>query len=152
MAHLDDDDFEKRPASRRRRYDGGDDDGEDRRRRFDDEEDYDFRRRVPPHSGLGMVSLAIAIGTGLAMLILFGIAGVMAEEAGGDLDENSPTVMAMGALGLGVLAITLLGVGLGVGAVLQRDRNKLLGTLGLLGNALVLLGSLGLICIGALMD
>jgi hypothetical protein len=53
-----------------------------------------------------------------------------------------------------ILAFVLLlvGLGLGLAGVLQTDRNKLFGTLGLAANAIVLLGSLGLMCLGALMN
>jgi hypothetical protein len=154
MARHDNDDYDDRRRSRRRDYDDEDEDEDrPRRRRYqDDAGDYDFRTRVLPHSGLGIASLVIAVLAGVGLLALFTIAGIMAEEAGGDLDENSPKVMLLGVFAIGGLGLALLGAALGLAGVLQKGRKKLFGTLGLVINALVLLGSLGLMCVGALMN
>jgi hypothetical protein len=158
MALYDDDDLDDRPRSRRRRHDDDDeydDDRDERRRRRrryeDDEEDYDFAKRDEPHSGIGIASLVLAVVAGIAMLVLFAIAGVMAGDDAGGLDEESPAAMALGAFALLAGALTLVGLCLGIGALLQKDRNKLFGVIGVIANALVLFGSGGLICLGALM-
>jgi hypothetical protein len=138
------------------RYDDEEDDdraaGRGRRRYQDDEGEYDFRKRDEPHSALGVVSLVIAVIAGLAMLVLFVTAAVLMEQSGGDLDEDSPETMALGLCAFAAFGLTLVGLGLGVAGVLQKDRKKLFGTLGLVANALVILGSLGLICLGALLN
>jgi hypothetical protein len=155
MALYDDDDLDDRRPSRRRRYDDDEDEDRDerrRRRRYEDDEgDYDFRKRDEPHSGLGIASLVLAVIAGIAMLLIFTIVGVMAGDDVGGLDEESPEAMALGAFAIGACALTLLGLGLGVGALLQKDRNKLFGALGVVANGLVLVGSGGLMCAGALM-
>jgi hypothetical protein len=135
----DDDDYDDRPASRRRHDDE------------DDEREYDFQKRDVPHSGLGIASVALAVVAGVGLLIIFGIAGVMAADAGGDLDEESPEVMVLGVLALGACALTLLGLGLGIGALLQKDRRKGFAIAGVVANGLVLLGTSGLMCVGAMM-
>jgi hypothetical protein len=157
MALYDDDDLDDRPPSRRRRHDDDDEEDEDRderrrrRRRYEDDEgEYDFRKHDEPHSGLGAASLVLAIIAGLGMLIIFAVAGVIAAGDAGGLDEESPEAMVLGALVIGACALALLGLGLGVGALLQKDRNKLFGIIGVIANALVLVGTGALICIGAL--
>jgi hypothetical protein len=149
----DDDDPDDRPASRRRRYDDEDDErdeGRGRRRYDDEEEDHDFREREQPHSGLGIASLIVAVFSGVLLLIVVGFAAVMAEEFG-DLDEDSPTVMLLGAFALGACALTLLGLGLGVGGLIQKDRNKVFAILGVLANGFVLMGASTLLCAGVMM-
>jgi hypothetical protein len=153
----DQDDYDDRRTARRR-YDDDDDEeqygdeGRGRRRFQDDDGEYDFRKRDAPHSGLGIVSLVIAVIAGVAMLTLFGAAAVLTEEAGGDLDESSPTAIVLGVCAFAAFGLTLVGLGLGVAGMLQKDRNKLFGTLGLVANTLVILGSLSLICAGALFN
>jgi hypothetical protein len=152
--HDDDDEYDDRPASRRRHYDDEEDDRAERqgRRRFeDDEEDYDLRKRDEPHSGLGIASLVLAAFAVVGLLILIGIAGVMAADAGGELDEDSPELAVLGVLVLGACALTLLGLGLGIGALLQKDRRKTFGIAGVIANGLVLLGAAALMCLGAMM-
>jgi hypothetical protein len=155
MALYDDDDLDDRP--RRRRHDDDDEHDDDRderrrRRRYEDDEgEYDFEKRGEPHSGIGIASLVLAVVAGIAMLVIFGIAGVMAGDDVGGFDEESPAAMALGAFALLAGALTLVGLCLGIGALLQKDRNKLFGVIGIIANALVLVGSGGLMCVGALM-
>ena len=54
------------------------------------------------------------------------------------------------ALQLGILTslgMSLLGVGLAIGGLMQADRKKVFGVLGLIFNGLVLLGVLGVFCL-----
>jgi hypothetical protein len=132
-------------------YDYEEDDRPRRRRHQDDEGDYDFRKRDLPHSGIGVASLVIAVVGGLAIFFVFAIAGVMEEETPGGLDENSPAAMLLGLIAVGLLGLIVIGLGLGIGGLVQKDRNKLFGMLGLAGNALVILGSGALMCAGAMM-
>jgi hypothetical protein len=154
MAFDDDDDFDDRPRRRRDDDEEEDDDRRGRRgrRRYEnDRGEYDFQKRDEPHSGLGIASLAIAVFAGVALLVIFAVAGEMVEDGGG-FDEESPAAIALVALAIGACALTMLGIGLGVGGVVQRDRNKRVAVAGLIANALVLVGSAALMCLGALMD
>jgi hypothetical protein len=154
--HDDEDEYDDRPASRRRRYDDEEDDERDarrgRRRHEDDEDDYDFRKRDEPHSGLGIASLVLAVVAGLGLLLLFGIGAAMAEDAGGELGEESPEVMVLGAMAIGACALALVGLVLGLVALAQKDRRKAFGVAGVIANGLVLLGASTLICVGAMMN
>jgi hypothetical protein len=151
MALYDDDDLDDRPSRRRRYGDEEDDDRDERRRYEDDEEEYDFQKRDEPHSGLGIASLVFAVVAGAGLLIIFAIAGVMAGDDMGGFDEGSPEAVVLVLLALVAWALTLLGLGLGIGALVQKDRNRLFGIIGVVANGLVLVGSGGLMCAGALM-
>ncbi len=123
-----------------------------RRRRFEDGEDeYDFGKREPPHSGLGIASLVLAVLAVVLLMVLFVIASVTAGNDMDGLDENSPEAMALGVAALGACALALLGLGLGIGGLIQPGRNKAPTIAGVVANALLLIGTAGLICAGVLM-
>ena len=104
--------------------------------------------RSAKHSVLGMLSLGIAVLAGLMEFALIVAAGVMAAQAGGDLDPESPALIM---LGLGILAgfpLCLLGLGLGIGGLAESGRSKVFPVLGMVFNLLVLLGVGGVMVIG----
>ncbi len=96
------------------------------------------------HSGLGIASFAISIGVGLMMFLLFAVAGVMEASTPGGIDDESVGAILIG-LGLfALLALCLLGIGLGVAALFQQGRGKALPVLGVVigGGVLLLTGLL----------
>jgi hypothetical protein len=104
-----------------------------------------------PMSGMGLASLLIAIGMGLLLLVLVGIAGIVSAEQGGQMNENDPAAILLGLGILGGLGGTLIGLVLGIVGCYQPDRSIVLAVLGTIFNGLVILGVLSLFCIGILM-
>lgn len=104
----------------------------------------------PPlrQSGLGLASLLLSIVSGIAVITLVVIAGVMATRNGGTLDEKSVEAVSVG-LGIMVgIVMNIVGLVLGIVALMQRDRKKALAILGVTFNGLVLLLVGGLMILG----
>ena len=127
------------------RYDN--DDYEDIRLR-----DVRARERGPrPQSGLGMVSLVIAIVMVVAMLGLIGVAVVVTEKNGGQMNDNDPVAITLGLGIIGCLLITVIGLVLGLVGAFQSDRNPTLAIVGTVLNGVILLGVVSLMCLGVFM-
>lgn len=104
------------------------------------------------HSGLGISSFIISLGGGFVMFLLFGVAGFMETTTPGGIDENSGVAVLLGLVIFAVVAVHLLGLGLAIGALTQKDRKKVFSVLGLVFNALVIVGTVGLIALGNAME
>ncbi len=102
-------------------------------------------------SGMGIASFVIAIGAGVTLFVLLMILGAMDVSTPGGIDEESPEAIIAGLGLLAVVAINILGIGLAVGGLVQTDRLRMFGVLGLVFNLLVILGFVGIMVIGSLM-
>jgi hypothetical protein len=147
MAYYEDDDYDdeeesygRRPVRRRRRPP----------RYEDDDWEPERRRRPLRHSGLGIASCIVGGLAGFLILALFMIAGIMDQKDPEIFDQMPPQAVVLVVLVLGCLALNLLGVVLGLVGVFQPRRSKLLPGIGIGLNACVLLGAVGLMCLGAL--
>ena len=107
---------------------------------------------APRHSGLGIASFVVGILAGLALFIALGVVAVMYNQSPERMDEKSPTAILAGLLIIGLCLVHLLGVGLGIGGLVQKDRRKVFSALGVAVNGVALLGTIALIIIGNLMD
>lgn len=96
------------------------------------------------HSGLGIASFVIAILAGLTEIGIIVAASMMAADNRGELDEQSPQLMAMAVGFCGGVIIALVGIGLGIAGLVQSDRRKLFAILGLILNSVIVLGIAGL--------
>jgi hypothetical protein len=108
----------------------------------------------PPlkHSGLGIASLVISIIAALIVFVLVVMAGVMTARAGGQMDEESPEAVVLGCSILAGCLLYLVGMGLAIGGLCQRNRHKVFPVLGLVLNIVFLLGIAGLMVIGILVS
>jgi hypothetical protein len=104
-----------------------------------------------PHSGLGISSTLIAIIGGLAMIGAFVYAGMLGMEAGGQPDETDPRIMAIGLVIVVCGGLLLLGGVLGLAGLFVGERRRLFSWIGLILNALPLLGALALVVLGLAM-
>jgi hypothetical protein len=77
------------------------------------------------------------------------VAAVIESSTPDGLDE--PESLLVGLLGICGLAGSFMGVGLGIGGLVQRDRNRLFSLLGTAFNGLIILGTLLLVVIGLMM-
>lgn len=104
------------------------------------------------HSGLGISSFIISLGGGVAMFLLFCVAGFMETTTPGGIDEESGVAVVLGLVIFAVIAVHLLGLGLAIGGLTQRDRKKVFSVLGLVFNALIVVGTTALIVLGSAME
>jgi hypothetical protein len=107
---------------------------------------------APAHSGLGIASFVIAMGTGLLEFVLVIIAGILESTTPGGIDENSPPGILLGLGLIGGLMLDLLGIGIGIGGLCDRKRNRLFAALGVAIGSVVLFGVLFLAAIGLTME
>ena len=103
------------------------------------------------HSGLGIASFILSLIAGVEIFTMVVIAGVMAAQSPAGIDEHSPEAIIVGSFLCGGAALLLVGLGLGIAGVLQRNRKKIFGILGLVFNALIVIGLLTLFAIGIAM-
>ena len=100
------------------------------------------------YSGLGIAAFSIAIVIVLVEVVLIAITAVM--ERSGRLDENSSPVLGLGMIAVGFLALTP--IGLGIAALFQRGRKKLLPVLGIAISVFLLAAISGLVVWATLSD
>lgn len=103
------------------------------------------------HSGLGIASFIISLVAGLAILIAIVIAGIMEANTPGGIDENSPEAILLGLVLIGMMFLDLVALGLGIGALFQRDCKKIFAILGTIFSGVVVLGTAFLMVIGSMM-
>ena len=100
------------------------------------------------HSGVGITSFVLDIVGVLGALVLIAVVVYMQESSGVELDENSPTAMAVGLLFILGILLNVIGVILGLVSVFDGNRKRLFGILGLIFNGLIVLGVIGLVVLG----
>jgi hypothetical protein len=121
---------------------------------YDLDEDYDeerpgYRDEDWPHSGVGVASFITGLGVLFMILAGFGLVVMAAVQSPNSRDP--PPMAWMGILLLiGASIFALVGTGLGIGALCQRRRKKVLGIIGLSLNGLALLGGLALVLVGVM--
>ena len=119
---------------------------------YDDDFEYDrFPRPPAPSSGLGIASFVIALSSGFFLLLVILVAAMSEAAHPGIMDDDTVPVVIL--LGVGVLtcvAVSLVGIGLGIGGLCQKDRRTVFAALGLSFNILICLAILCLGIIGAL--
>jgi len=94
------------------------------------------------HSRIGIASFVIGLLAVLmiclAILLAFGYGFSMAiQNPNFQVDQKSPIIMALGLLICISPVLSLVGIGVGIGAVVQNNDKKLFGILGLVLNLLI---------------
>src|SRR5882724_4217120 len=100
------------------------------------------------HSGLGIASFIISIVVGLALFVSFGVAAYLETSTSDGIDEKSPQAVLLGLAIVGLCLLHLVGCGLAIGALFQKDRRKVFSILGLALNGFAVLATIGLVIIG----
>jgi len=106
---------------------------------------------APGQSGLGIASLILSIVSALAIFMLVVLAGIVESTTPGGMDENSTEAMLIGLLLFAFIGAALLGLGLGIGGLVQQNRAKTLAIIGTVISALTLVGSTAIILLGLAM-
>ena len=103
------------------------------------------------HSGVGIASAVVAVLSGLSVVATFTVAVVLTVNDPTVFDdEEGPATVALRFLLVLAVILSLIGLGLGIGAVVQREHKKTLGVVGLILNGAIVVGVVGLIVLGAL--
>jgi hypothetical protein len=102
------------------------------------------------HSGTGIASFIISLVMGVFILLLILVAGV-AQASIGDCKDTEMAEGIFGVLILGCLFGNLVGVGLGIAGLAQKDRKHVFPILGTTINAVTVVGMLFLSVIGNLL-
>ena len=100
------------------------------------------------HSGLGIASFVLSIVGGLATLGVFVTAGVLEAQTPGGLDEDSPVTMMVGLAVFAAVGLALLGLALGIGGLVQPNRQRIFAILGTIFNGFIILGICGIMALG----
>jgi hypothetical protein len=104
------------------------------------------------HSGIGIASFVISIVAGILIFILLGIAGSLEASTPGGIDENSTEAVMIGLAIIGLLFLNVLAVGLGIGGLLQKEQKKIFAILGTVFSSFFILGVIGLMVLGAMVQ
>ena len=102
------------------------------------------------HPGLGIISVILAGLSGVGLIVTMVVA-VMAAANDPAIFENeqAPATVALGACVILGAFLSLVGVGLGIGGLTDRNRRKVFAVVGLAVNAVVILIVVGLMALGA---
>jgi len=100
------------------------------------------------HSGLGIASFVVSCVSGLLILILLVVAGVVEMSTPDGMTEESPIAIAIGLLLFLFVFLTLIGLGLGIAGLFQSERKKVFAVLGTIFGGLTLLGTSAIMLIG----
>jgi hypothetical protein len=93
------------------------------------------------------IGFIISIGYGVSL----GLNNPSMIDPASLVDQTSPAIIASSVFIYCTPVISLIGVGLGIAAVVQKKDKKTLGTIGLILNALMLLGVCVLLTLGLVM-
>ena len=100
------------------------------------------------HSGLGIASTILSVLVAVAIFALVVIAGVLHASTPGGISETSAEAIMVGLGIIGGIVLEFVAFGLGVAGFFQSDRQKLFPVLGTIFSAMTLLGTIGLIILG----
>lgn len=103
------------------------------------------------HSGFGITSFVIAIGTVLADFIVILVAGIAGSQPGG-MGEDSPIAVGVGLFIFLMLFVNLIGIALGAVGLFQANAKKVFPILGILFNLVVPAGMVALIIFGLMIE
>ena len=99
------------------------------------------------HSVFGIISFGISVVVGVLVLVLFCLASIFnAHRLPGE--RTYPGQIILGLAMIFLMASDVVAVGLGIAALCQKGKNRLLGILGLVFSGATILGTIGLMIIG----
>lgn len=97
------------------------------------------------HSGFGIASFIIAVGVGVLDLLLFGLAFVLGGIVPSVVQRGSTILYVFGAIVMLGFVASLVGSGLGIAGLRQKNRKRVLSILGLIFNCAIVIGFVVLI-------
>jgi len=103
-------------------------------------------------SRMGVASLAISIVNIIVTFVLFLIAGVWEASTPGGVDENSAAAIILGLCLIGTVGVNLVSIGLGIAAILQKQRIRICAFIGTSLATASLVVTVAMIGIGMALD
>jgi hypothetical protein len=103
-----------------------------------------------PHSGLGVVALVISLFAGVLIFVTFIVAGVLHESHRG-MPGPYPGAALVGFSCMGLFALEVVALGLGIGALCERHRKKLSAILAVVFSSAIVVVTVVMICLGLYM-
>lgn len=104
------------------------------------------------HSGPGIASFVISLVTGILLFVLIVMAAVVSVGTQGRQVEESPVMLILGLAMLALVLVDLVALGLGIGGLCQKDRQKIFAILGTAFSTLTLLAVILLLILGSQMS
>ncbi|MEM6883782.1 MAG: hypothetical protein AAF571_02030 [Verrucomicrobiota bacterium] len=104
----------------------------------------------PKHSALGIASCILSILSGIYIVSLILIAGVIGVSTGGELREDSPVALLIGLFFLAWFFIQFFAFGLGIAAIFQPNTKKIFSIIGLCITVCLTLIAIGIFLLGSL--
>lgn len=102
------------------------------------------------HSGLGISSFVISLVSVVIMFVLFVFSALMYAESGGAMDETAPQVVMLGLFIIITLLLSVVGLGLGIGGLFQKERRKLFAILGSCFSGSLIVITIGVMILGSM--
>jgi len=103
------------------------------------------------HSGLGIASFITSIVSGILIFLVIAIAGVMEASTPGGMDEESAGAVMYGFFLFAFLGAALVALGLRIGGLLQKEREKIFAILGTVFSAVSLVVTIFIMILGLAM-
>jgi hypothetical protein len=100
------------------------------------------------HSGMGIASFLVSLVIGVGVFFIILIAGVVKATNPESLPDESIGTALIGLFVIACLFVNLIGIGLGIAGLVQKNRKRIFSVLGTIINGIVLLGVGSLILIG----
>jgi hypothetical protein len=106
---------------------------------------------IPPpveqrrHSRLGIASFVVSLAIGFSFLLLFIVAGILAQRSPG---KPYPGQSIVGVIAMLLFAGDMVAAGLGISGMCQSRVKKVFAILGTVFSILTIIGSVGLIVVG----
>lgn len=104
--------------------------------------------RFSKHSGVGIASFVISIIAGIIIWGCIIIGGYLEATTIGGLPEESGTIVVIGLLVILGLFLCLIGTGLGIYGVIQKNRRRIFSVIALVLNVTMILLTIFLILLG----
>lgn len=100
------------------------------------------------HSGLGIASFIVSIVSGILTFLLVVVAGVIEASTPGGIDEESAGAIVLGLLLFAFLGMLLVGLGLGIAGLFQKERKKIFAILGTVFSSVIFLCTILIMLLG----
>lgn len=109
------------------------------------------RKREKGNAVLGVISVSVAVLATIMIGGVFLVAVIMAAREQGPIDDRDPRAIVIGAGAICSLLLAVTGAVLGiVGLFLSNHTGMICSILGLVFSSLLVMGIMGLMCLGAL--
>ena len=107
---------------------------------------------APKHSLLGVISFITVVVSGLVLFADICLAGYLEVTTPGGIDEESPITVVVGLVLIGMVLVNLLGGVLGFASFFESGKKKIFGILGFLFCGILVMGTIGLVVLGLVMQ